>query len=524
MNGLPTTGSRETKRPLLNVTSVAKRFEATVALDDVTFDLFSGEVHCLVGENGAGKSTLVKIMAGSFYPDAGQIELNSVPVQIHSPQDALHRGIGVVYQELELVPDISVMENIFLGREPRNRWGAIDWAAVRKSAKEVLRLVGVNVLPEVEAGTLTVAEAQLVATAKVLAMRPRILVLDEPSAALAGQDLEMLFALIRQQRSQGVGIIYISHRLEEIFQIGDRVTVLRDGKVIATEPVRKVNEDQLIQWMVGRKPDFRFPPRPNSAQSKVALSVNQLSTEGLHDVSFVLHAGEILGCTGLAGCGVDSLARALVGLNRVHSGTVRIDGAKVRGLNPRRGLNMGIGLVPEDRKTQGFVPACTIADNMSYSVLTRNSRMGILHFRNLYSTINRFRGELRIKAASLQHKMTSLSGGNQQKVVLAKILAAGPVILILDEPTRGIDVAVKTELYETIVGLALKGRAIVFISSELMEVMALSHRLLVFSEGRVAAELSPPYDETTILRNAIPKRISNGASRTVEPQTMEGRS
>ena len=490
--------------PVLRMDAIEKHYAGITALGGVTFDLRAGEVHCLCGENGAGKSTLIKIMAGSVRHDGGTITLDGETVQLASPQDGLRRGIGVVYQELELIPNLSIMENLVLGREPRTAFGTVAWAQVRREAESVLAMMRVSLRVDRLVSTLTIAQAQLVAIAKILALKPRILVLDEPTAALSGGELDTLFTLIDRLKAEGVAIIYISHRMGEIFRLGDRVTVLRDGKAVVTEDVAATTEDQLIQWMVGRKTEQRFPSLPPVKDANVVLSVRHLTTTTLTDVSFDLHLGEILGCTGLAGCGHDALARALVGLEPILDGEIIINGQKANRLSPRTSQALGVALVPEDRKGQGLVIGASIADNASYSVLDAHTRFGVVNARALIELVRRYHKNLRIRSAALDQPVSTLSGGNQQKVVLARVLSTDPKILVLDEPTRGIDVGAKAEIYQLIVDLIAQGRSVLLISSEMVEVMALSHRLIVLSEGRHTATLDAPFSDAEILAKGLP--------------------
>lgn len=502
--------------PLLEMRHITKRFAGTVALHDVNIDLQAGEVHCLVGENGAGKSTLVKILAGSEQADEGTILLDGRPVSIRSPSDGLAQGIGVVYQELELVPDLSVSENVSLGREPTSR-GMLSRRLQRQRAQHVLQIMGAAISPDRRADTLTVAEAQLVAIAKVLALGPGILVLDEPSAALAGPEMELLYKVVERLKADGVGIIYISHRMGDIFRIGDRVTVLRDGAVVSVSDVASVTENSLVSQMVGRKVEARFPPRPDSVRQAPLLEVSGVRTTTLQDASLIVHEGEILGCTGLAGAGMDALADVLAGAAPAHRGVVKLRSKQVRLHSPRSALSHGVALVPEDRKLQGLVLMASVADNVSYAVLDRHATLGVINQSRLADTIQRFRQRLRIRTASVSSAVGTLSGGNQQKVVVAKVLAIDPSVLVLDEPTRGIDVGAKADVYELIVSLAARGHGIIMMSTEMAEVTALSHRLLVMSEGAVVAEFTPPYDEEAILRAALPRELPVVAGLASEP-------
>lgn len=498
--------------------TITKRFPGVIALSNVTFDLKAGEIHCLVGENGAGKSTLMKILSGLYQADEGQILLHGKPIQIRSPIDGLHQGIGVVYQELELTDDLSIAENMLLGREPLYGPHIINWKQIRATAEQVLAELGLHLNPNTLVGNLTVAQKQLVAIGKALALHPHILVLDEPSATLAGKELDLLFGLLRKLRNEGIGLIYISHRLEEIFHLGDRITVLRDGHVVGTRLVNAVTESDLIRMMVGREVSQRFPPRPQSIGSQVLLRVEGLTTDVIRDVSFDLHRGEILGCAGLVGCGVDSLARALMGIEPIHHGTITVGGKSLHRLSPQQVIKSGMILVPEDRKAQGVVLINSVYNNMSYSALPRYAQKGFINFRRLTSTLLRYRDRLNVKTATLGQPVGSLSGGNQQKVILARVLMTEPQILVLDEPTRGIDVGAKAEIYQLICNLAAEGRGILLISSELVEVTALSHRILVMSEGSVTATMEPPYVEDEILQAALPKSVEE----SIEPSVTVG--
>jgi ABC-type sugar transport system ATPase subunit len=491
-------------RPAIAMRGIQKAYSGVHALIDASFEVKRGEVHCLCGENGAGKSTLVKILAGGTRPDAGEIALDGQPIHLKTPQEGISLGIGVVYQELELMPNLSIMENISLGCEPRTRLYLVDWQAVRRRAEDTLELMAVHMDVRQLVSTLTVAQAQLVAIAKVLAMRPRILVLDEPTASLSGGDLDALFGLVDRLRGDGTAIIYISHRMEELFRLGDRVTVLRDGRTVATASMKDVSEDQIIRWMVGRETTRRFPTLPDSRMETVRLAVKNLKTRRLKGVTFDVHAGEILGCTGLAGCGQDALARSLIGLEPVTGGEIWINGSEARRLSPRRAQRLGLSLVPEDRKGQGLVVDSSITENVSYSSLDSHTRLGVLKQDDLSALAKEYKAKLGIRYKSGAQPASTLSGGNQQKVVLARVLSTEPSVLVLDEPTRGIDVATKAEIYQLIVRLAEQGRAILLISSEMEEVMALSHRLLVLAEGTHKATLAPPYHEAEILRNALP--------------------
>lgn len=502
---------QDTGVPLLEMRNISKSFGESQVLSGVSIRLAKGEVHCLVGENGAGKSTLMKILAGLYRADSGEIYVEGRSVAIRSPLDGLHQGVGVVYQELELVPDLTVAENIGLGREPKRAWSLVDWNQLRSLAKQSLQLVGLTIDPNTLVRSLTVAERQLLAIAKTLSFDPAILVFDEPSAVLGGRDLLRLHELVQSLGQRGCGIIYISHRLEEVFEIGSTVTVLRDGRVVGTMPVSDATPKGLVQLMVGREMSRLFPPRKESTSPVERLTVRDLSGRVIKNVSYSLHIGEILGCAGLVGSGLDELARLVGGVESVKHGTITVDGVTMRKWNPREAIRAGVGLVPEDRKTEGLVLNQSIFDNMSYAAIAlKNQRGGLVNRRELDRLTSRFKDVLNIKAGALTGSVENLSGGNQQKVVLAKVLAIEPKVLILDEPTRGVDVATKLEIYQIIVDLAASGAAILLISSELAELTALSHRILVFSEGRMTAELHPPYVDTEILTKALPTAVSAG--------------
>lgn len=489
--------------PILRMIGISKAFGATAALSDVSFDLKPGEVHCLVGENGAGKSTLIKILAGLYRPDGGKIEFQGKEYQAQSPSFALGSGIGVVYQELELVPDLAVCENVFLTREPRRWPGVIDWRELSRKARAILQDLGADVDPLALVGTLSVAQQQMVAIAKILSLSPKVLVLDEPSAVLGPQELVSLVRQVRVAKQGGAGIVYISHRLEEVFQLGDRVTVLRDGRLVNTLPVADVTEARLVEMMVGRKVENRFPPRGVVAGSGNVLDVNGLENHRVHDVTLAVGAGEIVGVGGLVGSGRTEILRAIAGVDRVWKGEVHISGKRLSPLTARAAIAHGLALVPEDRKNQGLVLIHSVADNLMLESLPRASRGGVLRSHALLSLVRAQATGLGVKAASYGTKVQSLSGGNQQKVSVGKALATSPNVILLDEPTRGVDVGAKAEFYDIIVRIAAAGHGVLMVSSELPELMALCHRILVVRHGRIVAEFRPPYTAEKVLRAAL---------------------
>ncbi len=477
--------------PLLELTNIAKRYPGVTALDGVDFSLLPGEVHCLVGENGAGKSTLMKILAGGQRPDAGEIRLNGEALRLRSPQHAQQCGIGMIYQEFNLAPALSVAENIFLGRAPR-RAGLplIDWRALERNAAALLGKVGIRLDPRKPVRECSVAEQQMIEIAKALALDARVLIMDEPSATLTDSEITTLFALIRDLRARGLGVVYISHRLDEIFAIGDRVTVLRDGRRIGTRPIGEVDRDALIHMMVGRELKDEFP-KVVSPRGAELLRVEGLTRRGaFENVSFALHAGEIVGLTGLIGSGRTEVARAIFGADPIDAGRLFLDGKPIAPKSPRDAIAAGIGLLTEDRKQQGLVLGMCVRENITLAnlrALPGGWRIRRASERRIAEGHVR---DLRIKTPGVEQAAVHLSGGNQQKVVLAKWLFTQSRVLIFDEPTRGIDVGAKVSIYELMNSLVANGAAILMISSELPEVLGMCDRVLVMHEGRLAGELS----------------------------------
>ena len=474
---------------LLEMRDIRKRYPGVQALDGVTLTLKHREVLALVGENGAGKSTLMKILAGAERMDSGTILLDGEPVEINSPTEAQQMGISMIYQEFNLVPYLSVAENIFLGREPRKRSGLIDWKKLRGDAAAILAELGVDLDVRDRVERLSVAEQQMVEIAKAVSFRARILAMDEPSATLTEHELERLFALIRRLVEEGVSIIYISHRLEEIYEIADRVTIMRDGHTVATNRVEELTREDIVRLMVGREISEEFPPRQVEL-GDVALEVRDLTRPGyFEDVSFSVRRGEILGIAGLVGAGRTEVARAIFGADPIQRGQVLLDGRDVTPQNPREAIDAGIGLVTEDRKAQGLILGMSVLHNITLPSLYKFARGGFIDKKEERNEASRFVKELNIKTPSLDQIVRNLSGGNQQKVVLAKWLLTNSKVMIFDEPTRGIDVGAKLEIYHLLNELVARGVAVVMISSELPEVLGMSDRILVMHEGRVAGEL-----------------------------------
>jgi len=473
---------------IVELHGIAKSFAGFPALKGVSFDVRAGEVHALLGENGAGKSTLIRIISGVHAPDRGEVRIGGEVVRLSSPRDARRRGIATVYQELLLFPELSVAENIFLGNAPRTRWGRLDWAAMRAKARALLEELDCHDLDvDAKVGGLSVASRQRVEIAKALSQEPRVLVMDEPTTSLAEGDVSRLMAIVRRLRERGVGIVYVSHRLREIFALADRVTVLRDGACIGTRPIGEVTEASLISMMVGRSIDQLFP-KVDAPRGKTLLELRKLSYQhAVRDVSLTVRAGEILGIAGLVGSGRTELALTIFGITPATSGEILVDGKPVVIDRPRVARDLGIAYIPEDRGLQGLIRSQTLRENVSLPVLDRISWATIVdqgvEVRRAREAIERFG----IRARGTEQIARQLSGGNQQKVVVAKWLGTEPRILIMDEPTRGIDVGAKAEIHALMGRLVQQGLGIIMISSELPEVLGMADRILVMSGGRMAA-------------------------------------
>jgi ribose transport system ATP-binding protein/rhamnose transport system ATP-binding protein len=482
----PAAGALAGQEPRLEVRHVSKSFLGTQALEDVSLTIAPGQVLALIGENGAGKSTLIRILSGAHRPDTGEVLVNGLPVDITGPKAAEDLGIATVYQELSLFPDLSVAENLVFGKFPGT--GVISWRKTRDEASRFLRDLGLHVDVTSKVRDLSIAEKQMLEIAKALHRRAQIVILDEPTAVLGGEDVDHLLELVHGLKERGVSVIFVSHRLEEVFGLADRYVVLKDGKLTGAGKIADTNHDDLVSKMVGR--DFTRPPRTVNRQiGDVVLDVRNLSrADVLRDISFSIRSGEVLGVAGLRGAGRTELARAIFGADPITGGEVRVGGRQLKNDGPLRSIRAGIGLVPEERKTQGiFVALSTAANIPIVSMLKRGTRT--LRPSRERRLALEYVEKLRIKVGDVNAPVASLSGGNQQKVVLAKWLNAGVDVLILDEPTRGIDIGAKQEIYELIHSLCEQGLAILVISSELPEVLALSHRILVMHHGEIAAVL-----------------------------------
>ena len=475
--------------PVFQVQHISKSFGGVRALQDVHFAVFPGEVHALLGENGAGKSTLIKIITGVHQPDTGEMLLNGQPVHFATTRDAQAQGVAAIYQEPSLFPDLDIAENIFVGRQPMRRSG-VDWKRMYADARSLLERLGLQLDPRTKARELSVAQQQLIEIARALSINATLLIMDEPTSSLTQGEVEDLFVIVRQLRASGTAVVFISHRLEELFALADRVTTLRDGKDVGTRPMAEVTTDELIRMMVGRSLSELFPKQAVEP-GEVILEVEHLGVAGaFSDVSFSLRRGEILGMSGLIGAGRTNVAQALFGVEPATEGTIKLDGKTVRIVNPDMAMALGIGYVPEDRKEHGLVLNMSIADNITLPVLQESATMGWLNPQREQQAAQAGSRQLEVKMSSVAQTVGQLSGGNQQKVVLAKWLGTRPRILILDEPTRGIDVGTKAAVHRLMSSLAAQGMAILMISSELPEVLGMSDRVLVMREGRLTGHFS----------------------------------
>ncbi len=477
---------------LLRATNVWKAFAGVQALRGVSFELRAGEVHALVGENGAGKSTLIKVLTGAHQADTGTLEVHGRLVQENDPVRSRALSIAAIYQQPALFPDLTVAENIALGLEPAGAWRRVRWGERRKRARQLLERIGAAISPDVEVHRLSMPEQQLIEIARALGADARVLIMDEPTASLSDKEVENLFRVIHELKEHGVGIIYISHRLEELSQVADRVTVLRDGTLVGTYPMSEVSRADLIRLMVGRELATIFPrPEQRTGLGEVVLEVRGLECResGVHGINLSLRAGEIVGLAGLVGAGRTELARVLFGLTPGETGEIRLRGQPVRLDSPARAIEMGIAYVPEDRRRHGVILEMPVAANATLAVLNRVAALGLLSFRRERDLAADFVRRLGIKTPSVDAPVGNLSGGNQQKVALARWLAVAPAVLILDEPTQGVDVGAKAEIHRLMSQLAERGLAVLMISSELHEVLGMSDRIAVMHGGTIVGVL-----------------------------------
>jgi ABC-type sugar transport system ATPase subunit len=489
-------------RPLLRAVGIGKAFVGNRVLEGVDLDVIPGEVHAIVGENGAGKSTLIKILGGVYQPDDGQLMVDGEARRFRSPREALSAGVVVIHQELSLAPSLSAEENLFLGRFPRNGFRVIDRGQMRARARQVFEQLGVTIAPQDIVATLSIAQQQMVEIAKAILADARILVLDEPTAVLDENRVDVLFSTIERLRAKGHGIVYISHHLEEIFRVADKVTVLRDGRVTGSAKVVDVDQDWLVARMIGRNFVTHEPHARKVRQP--ALAIRNLSVPGeVSDVTLTVSEGEIVGLAGLVGAGRTELARSVIGLSGPVSGAIEVFGRTVRITNPTVAARLGIAYVTEDRKAQGLLPNRSVRENATIANLRRFARWGILHLADEARYARDMVKRLDVRLASPGVEIRTLSGGNQQKVLIGRALAIEPRILLLDEPTRGVDIGAKQEIYAAIERLVADGMAVLLISSDLEEILRLSDRIVVLRRGQVAATLSrAEASETAIMRAA----------------------
>ncbi|MDN5892546.1 MAG: sugar ABC transporter ATP-binding protein [Nocardioides sp.] len=484
-----------TDGPALVLRDVAKSFGSVVALRAATLAVDAGSIHALVGENGAGKSTLVKIISGLHRRDGGEFLLEGRSVDFRSTAESKAAGIAVIYQEPTLFPDLSVTENIFMGRQPTGRWGRIDRRAMNTEAHALFEQLGVQIDPDRPAEGLSIADQQIIEIAKAISLQARVLIMDEPTAALSGNEVERLMTVARTLRDSGCAVVFISHRFDEVFELCDTITVMRDGSYVSTDPVDQVDVDDVVRRLVGREVGDLYPKQPSEI-GDVVLEVKGLTSLGLFsDVDLTVRSGEIVGLAGLVGAGRSEVAQAIFGVDSYNAGTVHVDGRPVPARNPVKAMEMGIALVPEDRRRHGLVLEEDISRN-----ITSATRRSLSHGGLIWSALERrsarqWASRLEVKASALDTLGGTLSGGNQQKVVLAKWLSTEPRVLIIDEPTRGIDVGTKSEVHRLLSTLAQEGLGILMISSELPEVLGMADRVVVLSEGHVTAELGR--DEAT---------------------------
>ncbi len=492
----PTTGAGSNSTPILALRDITKIFPGVKALTDVSFDCLRGEVHALVGENGAGKSTLLKIISGAYRPEAGRILINGKEVQFHHPREAQKYGISIIYQEFNLLPERTVAQNIFLGREPM-RGLVVDQGSMLRQTTSLLEGLGVDIDPRAPVHTLRVAQQQIVEIAKAMSLNADVVLMDEPTAALSLTEADTLLGLVKRLQQRGITIVYISHRLEEVFRIADRVTVIKDGHIVGTKPITEVTQNALVNMMVGRELSHYYPPRANPGDvGAPILEVRNLNVNNwLHDVSFQVRRGEILGIAGLEGSGRTFLARALFGAEKVTGGEIQLEGTRQRFKDPIDAIRAGIGFITEDRKREGLALIMSIRRNMTLPSLDMRQFFGFIRNRDEASVVRDLSESLELHSAGENTEVQYLSGGNQQKVVLAKWLATRARVLIFDEPTRGIDVGAKAGIHQLIRKMANEGVAIIMISSELPEVLGMSDRILVMRYGTIVGEF--PGDQAT---------------------------
>jgi ribose transport system ATP-binding protein len=503
---------------LLQASGITKSFPGVRALDDVSLTVRRGRLNALLGENGAGKSTLMNILAGVFPPDSGTVTVEGRPLSFKNPREAQLAGISIIFQELNLVPELSIAENMFIGREPMTTFGLVDYARMNADAAALLKELELNADPRMPVSQLKVGAQQVVEIAKALSFNARVIIMDEPTSAITRHEIEMLFRQIKRLKQNGVGLIYITHKLDELTEIADDITVFRDGKLVGQREFREVTLDEMIRMMVGRELSDLFPKSPARPADVVfrakSISLQHAERAGdfaVKDVSFEVRRGEVLGVFGLMGAGRTELLHTLFGLHpKTSSGEMEMEGRRVAIHSPADAIAAGLALAPEDRKAEGVVLELSVAHNTTLSCLPRIERFGLLQPKRERELVGNYVGRLRVKTPSIEQRIVNLSGGNQQKVVLAKWLATEPKVLLLDEPTRGIDINAKKEIYALIDELTQSGLAVVMVSSELPEILGIADRILVLCEGRKTAEFSrAEATEENIVKAALPGGMNN---------------
>lgn len=506
-----TTTADAVTAPALEARDIVKRFDGVHALEGAHLSVRPGEIHALLGENGAGKSTLIKVLTGIYAPDSGTLRRAGEEVEFANVRVAKRAGVVALYQELSIIPSLSVAENILLGEQTPSRGGVVQWRTLRRRAKEQLDRIHQRISLGKLAGELSPVQQTMVAFARALATDAQVLILDEPTASLTDTEITELFSVLRRLRDEGVAILYVSHRLEEVFELCDRLTIMRNGKTIVTKDVADSHIDEVISNMVGRAAGELYPERGGTVTHEVALAVESLDGRRVKDVSFVAHKGEVLGIGGLAGSGRSELLRILSGAQRHVAGTIAVDGkALPHSPGVGRALDAGIALVPEERRSQGVILGSTIRDNIALANIPAVSTAGIVSGARISDIVNKGMADLRIKARSQRQPVGELSGGNQQKVVLAKMLARKPSVLLMDEPTRGIDVGTKAEIYRLIRALAAGGTTVIAVSSELPELIGMCDRILIMHEGRISGEVEADgADEEVLLSYCYGKADSH---------------
>lgn len=490
--------------PTLELRNVSKSFPGVRALKRASVSILRGEVHALLGENGAGKSTMVKIIGGEYSPDEGTIILEGEEVRLRDPRDSLNKGIGIIHQELMLVPELSVAENIFLGRYPRRMFAGVQWTELRRHAQQILEQIGLNVDPDTIVSQLPTGAQQQVEIARAISMHPKLLIMDEPTSALAEQEVRRLFEVIRGLKEEGLTVIYISHHLEEIWEIADRLTVLRDGKVVFTRAATEVSETELAEAMVGRELS-KFESTKTTVENNVAsgndekvtsgeprLTVRGLTNATLRDINIEVNPGEVVGLGGALGSGRTELLRAIYGADQITDGEILINNTEVHIGSPAIAIRHRIYLLPEDRKQEGLLLDMSVADNISLPYIDRLTNLGFVSRGSQASVADRFVNRLKIKTPGLNQRVENLSGGNQQKTILARWLSMEPRVLLLDQPTRGVDIGAKEEIYELIQELAKSGVAVLFVATELPELLRVCDRIYVMRNGMIAQEFAAP--------------------------------